>query len=615
MTLAINFPDVLGYITRGERFHFDNIQVAATALPMTVKAGKIFRLVVLIQNMIDSPVTLMISLALPADSAGKKGKFSANTMRLEVGLQPAEVGLVLLPVGSMGDTTSGAVKFAINISDVKASRRGAAIRAPEGGSALYADGLSPDKRKLFDNFAKQSYVGGKKGLFTSTITLTPTVNFQQSGMTEQNTIKAEYRSIWLPADFRENPVILLERFKTPLTQSVLPSLERSQILAPLVKQTGTRFKQAGYELTEIEAKLIGRAMTNVLEYACTGRLAYGVSYPPRTEYQVLPLIKPVSLGKKVDIKLHWLIALLNAMSQDINVIKTAWKLTLQNWFYDALLRDTLTWGFDMVEQSTGIDLGTPEELEEHAMQRFEKFQNALNGVPDAEKLTIEDIYLPLVMAGLAVYDKVAPADESIDTLQPALRGMLRRRLDERTDENAPLFELVATMLTNITGDQSIINAVKSRASSNSRTYQIPHSKRKTRERDIKAIREFFKQPVSDLRVYDPYLLDYERLYNRLGAYVELAHEKGALKSVYVETRNAKTNDNDGQEQTQAITALENRFPTVAFDIRYPQRLEHDRWVEITRTDGTKSRLIIGRGLDFIRSDGSVKSTYLVIEDL
>lgn len=284
MTTAVNFPDILGYVTGGERLNLDIIHLAATGLPTTIKAGKVFRLVVIVQNMIDSPVGLTLTLSLPTDTAGKKNKFSTNTQKIEVGLLSAEVGMVLFPIGSMGDAANGLVKFSITVSDVKAERRAMAVRSPEGGSALYADGLKADKRKLLDNFAKQKFVGGKKGLFGGSATLTPVINFQQNGLTESNTAKAEYRSLWQHTDFRQNPVILLDRFKAELTQQVLPMLERTQILAPLIKQTGTRFKQAGYELSEIEAKLIGRTMTHVLEYACTGRLSYSLNTTHRPEY-------------------------------------------------------------------------------------------------------------------------------------------------------------------------------------------------------------------------------------------------------------------------------------------------------------------------------------------
>ncbi len=270
MALAVTLPDILGYVSGDERLDLGVIQAAATCLPSAVKAGKSFRLVVIVQNMADAPINMLVTLGLPADSAGKKNKFSANTQRIEVGMQPAEVGMILLPINSAGDTAPGEVKFSVSISDVKATVRGGRVRSSEGGSALYLDGLRPEKRKLVDNFAKQKFVGGKKRLFGGAATFMPSVTFQAGRMTEPSNLKAEYHTIWLREDLREDPLMLLDRFKATLTQYVLISLDRTLLLAPLVKKTSTRFKQAGYELTDVEAKLIGRAMTNVLRVRLYG---------------------------------------------------------------------------------------------------------------------------------------------------------------------------------------------------------------------------------------------------------------------------------------------------------------------------------------------------------
>lgn len=303
------------------------------------------------------------------------------------------------------------------------------------------------------------------------------------------------------------------------------------------------------------------------------------------------------------------------MADDVRVIKTVWKLALQDWFYDALLRDTLVWGLDVVEVVTGLELGTPEEFEVHADVWIDKFKNLLNDTFDPAPLLFEDVYLPLVIAGIAVHDKVALPTEDVTVLHPQFRTMLRKRITERTEENAPLFDIAAGMLSKVVGDDSIILSLTSNTSTNSHTHHVPHTKRKTEERDIKAIVDFFERPVAEMRVIDPYLADYERLHNRLGAYVQMAFDKGALKSLYVQTRDAPEPQNR-LEQLKAITDLKNRFPSVQINVYHPEhRNDHDRYIHITRLDGSKARMLIGRGLDFIRPNGSVRETYLVIEEL
>lgn len=131
--------------------------------------------------------------------------------------------------------------------------------------------------------------------------------------------------------------------------------------------------------------------------------------------------------------------------------------------------------------------------------------------------------------------------------------------------------------------------------------------------------KLFQQPVRRLFVNDRYLLDYERIVNRLGSYVRMAADAGALEEVHVTTYPAgdsrlNTSRITLEEQNQAISRLEQEFPAVVINFRRSDRAKHDRFVEIIRKDGAKARILIGQGLDFISPDGSVRSTYIVIED-
>jgi superfamily II DNA/RNA helicase len=146
-------------------------------------------------------------------------------------------------------------------------------------------------------------------------------------------------------------------------------------------------------------------------------------------------------------------------------------------------------------------------------------------------------------------------------------------------------------------------------------YRVPASTRRMTEADIPGLVEFFKYPIVSMTVCDPFLIDYERILNRLGAYIQLATDQGALEVVNVITRDAEIEKQPRDKQMQAFEKLQARFPSLRKPHRQPDRREHDRWIEITRVDGSRARLYIGRGLDFIRPDGTVQSTYLVIEEL
>ncbi len=147
---------------------------------------------------------------------------------------------------------------------------------------------------------------------------------------------------------------------------------------------------------------------------------------------------------------------------------------------------------------------------------------------------------------------------------------------------------------------------------NVRVEHIRRSRGK-QECDLPIIREFFARPVKAMFIHDRYLHDEERLFHRVGAYIELALEGGALDKVTVHTTDPGAG-RGGEEQKRALNKLERRYPMVKVQRKPFGETEHDRWIEVERTDGSKARMLIGRGLDFIHSDGTVKPTWIVVED-
>lgn len=146
---------------------------------------------------------------------------------------------------------------------------------------------------------------------------------------------------------------------------------------------------------------------------------------------------------------------------------------------------------------------------------------------------------------------------------------------------------------------------------NTRVYMFGRSA-KLHERDIPALRDdFFKKPVREMRIKDPYLIDYERLFKRVSAYIELANRHGMLERVRIITRDAGKQGR--QAQTEAAQKLKQAYPFV--EVERPQEVQHDRQIDVTYVDGSKALLLIGRGLDFIRPDGSSEPTYLVVQEL
>ena len=70
-----------------------------------------------------------------------------------------------------------------------------------------------------------------------------------------------------------------------------------------------------------------------------------------------------------------------------------------------------------------------------------------------------------------------------------------------------------------------------------------------------------------------------------------------------------------EEQRKAIRDLKNGFPEMRIKFSLEEKSDHDRYIEVTRSNGGKSRAIIGVGLDFIDPNGHVRKTFLIFQSV
>ncbi len=134
---------------------------------------------------------------------------------------------------------------------------------------------------------------------------------------------------------------------------------------------------------------------------------------------------------------------------------------------------------------------------------------------------------------------------------------------------------------------------------------IPDGKQQHTEAEF--FSEFYSKPVVGMVVSDRFLNTGHRILDRLGSHIKLAQESNDLKWVVVKTRSKQG------DQEQAIKDLQGRFPDVEIEFKLDNHTDHDRYIEVTRSDGGKSRAIIGFGLDFIQQNGGLVKTFLIFQ--
>src|SRR3954452_426586 len=98
---APNYPDILGYRTGGQQLSIGDVQMALGVRPPGARVGRPFAVILLLQNMSDANVEVSATLHLPLkDAAGEKLRFGSPNEHSSVNLLPAEVGYLVIPVGT-----------------------------------------------------------------------------------------------------------------------------------------------------------------------------------------------------------------------------------------------------------------------------------------------------------------------------------------------------------------------------------------------------------------------------------------------------------------------------------------------------------------------------------
>jgi hypothetical protein len=431
---AVNYPDILGLITQGVRVNIGVVQAAVAVRPRTVRAGRPFEILLLLQNASDVDVDVVVTLGLPETDAKKqKGRFLTRSTRLVVGIAPAEVGYVVLPATTLADVAIGD-DYRITLElDVKALGKPQRVRAPEGGGLVDRDVLRPAALETLDALTLLEWSAQKR---LGRAVLDASFSVMMGRLGQLADFKAGWVSIARLSDYADHRP-LLARYGDALIVDVLPHLKRASVFKPLLGETAARFKAAGYELHPAEAALIAKLLTLILEFAAPEETGHG--FMAAGPYAVKPLVLDDPLRLQVSPTLpHWAIGLLTLLERDARTAQYPVQ-AVQRPLYEPLVRDAAAYAFSLIERDSGEDLGTEAE---HA-QHVEELVEALRA---GRGLDFAHAYLPLVLGGVLVNDQIPAAKETPAELLVMAIAALGARRPEVPDELMPLYELAARLI-------------------------------------------------------------------------------------------------------------------------------------------------------------------------
>jgi hypothetical protein len=431
---SVNYPDLLGLITGGNRSNVGAAQVALAARPHIVRAGRPFEVILLVQNCIDIDIDVTMALHLPgADAKKQRERFITKNQRLVVGVKGAEVGYVVLPVTTLPDTAiSGGYKIGVEV-EVKPRGKSSRVRLAEGGGEVQLDRLRDDTRALIDDLKTLAFTTSRhfgRNLFDVPLTV-------MSGTLGKMT---DFTPGWVSVcklsdyhDFR----LMLHRYGPLVQISALPKLKRGVLFKPLLEATTARFSEAGYPLKDAEAEAIARLMTLVLEYATPRFNAHGNVAARSFDVEALLLRDPFTFDEQ-PVFPHWFRSFLATVERDERAVSYPAQV-ISRYLYLDLLRDAVDFSFDLVTEATGEDLGSAEERATYREQ-------LVTLLGEKSGLDFNRVYLPLVMGGVLINDQLVIDKENPAELLRAVGMALEERSADLHEPDRALHSMINTII-------------------------------------------------------------------------------------------------------------------------------------------------------------------------
>jgi hypothetical protein len=434
-TPITNYPDILGYITGGMRCNINVVQLALAVRPRVVRAGRPFETILLVQNASDVDVDVTASLTLPeVDAKKQKGRFLSKKNRLLVGIRPAEVGYVVLPMSCLPDTAvSDSYKIEMEIN-VKPLKKPARIRTAEGGGEVVLDYLRDEPREKVEELKKLVFSTTKR--FGLRDVLEASFSVMPGKIGQMVDFQPGWVNLWHMTDYVDERLVL-EKYGQLLTHSILPRLKKAFVLDALIDTTQKRFASAGYPLQPLESLYIGKLLTLILEMAEPMEETFDyLGYPVFNIAQTVKNGFPAGGGPRFP---HWCSSLLEIIAQDEKKANADLVEIVTETLYDDLLRDAIPYAFQMIRTVTGEDLGSEAEVQDYT-------ENMIEMLGEKSGMDFTHVYMPLVIGGVIIYDRIISDAEEISESLRGMHDVLTEREPEVDENNDLVFMLTKQMV-------------------------------------------------------------------------------------------------------------------------------------------------------------------------
>jgi hypothetical protein len=363
--MAIDYPDIISeYMDASKRYETDGVQIFPYLEPAEIPVGGMCNLALFLQSAVDVPVELTLKPELPQTSRFRGTPMLAiDQPELSVTLEPAQVGILFVPVRTTPRAKEGRHQMHLNVS-ATAQEQPTRIRSPETAgrfrSQLIDDVVGLDLARIVGVPYETTP--------TNKISLQLRVRGKVESIEQGQNLATRFQALWSREDGDRQIDALQE--VSQRRANIIDQLQIEPLYVALFVEGQRRFAGAGLPLRIGEAVALGKILTyTVQHFLDSGDLQDGLLVP------------------------MWELA----HEYDLPTGDPLW--VVRNVGFHHLLRLSVALSFGLVRQALGRHPWIVEE-------RRAVISLVADSVESRQTLPPEFLYIPLLMAGAFISQQV-----------------------------------------------------------------------------------------------------------------------------------------------------------------------------------------------------------------
>jgi hypothetical protein len=394
--MAVEYPDVMNdIIDARQRYESGGVQYLSRWSAPAVSAGDTAQLTLVLQSVMDVPVRVALQLALP-EPRGKLRRLPQPLFRIfqpniQLTLADGEVAQLVIPVYVQPHVPGGEYEFTMHVRS-ESEQQGARVRSERGEDRLGDLKIHHPQGLGITQIAPCGFVAEKAERQRLALTVREGEELDEAAKQPEDVdLRPQFQSLWTREDL--DLIAPARREVNERRTFAVPELTTVALYLPFMKESQATFADCGVQLHISEAVFVTKILTHTVTYMMGN-----------AEWQdclLVPIYAYAQANEQPTNDALWLVTQLGYM----HVVELAIALS-----------------FSLVEEMLQRE---PWDLTEQGVLR-NFIVECLN---QGAELPVEFLYLPLILGGIAVADKVVLKGETVSDSLRLLGGAKAERSD------------------------------------------------------------------------------------------------------------------------------------------------------------------------------------------